>query len=81
MATFFSIINYPETTTNMKHEKFIEAQIGMIKSGFELSQIRQEVRNYVFRENAGVATIDAMIEMCMELYAEIVGRSHRVFPK
>jgi hypothetical protein len=56
----------------MKHEKFIETQIGMIKSGFGLSQIRQEVRNYVFREYAGVSTIDAMVEMCMELYAEIV---------
>jgi uncharacterized protein YutE (UPF0331/DUF86 family) len=59
----------------METEKFIEMQLAMIKEQFGLSQIRNEVYRYVFRQNIGNVTIDAMIEMCMELYAEIIKRS------
>jgi len=59
----------------METEKFIEMQLSMIKNQFGLSQIRNEVYRYIFRKHIGNVTIDAMIEMFMELYAEIIKRS------
>jgi uncharacterized protein YutE (UPF0331/DUF86 family) len=59
----------------MEDEKFIEMQLSMIKNQFGLAQIRNEVYRYIFRKYIGNITIDAMIEMCMELYAEIIKRS------
>ena len=59
----------------MATEKFIEMQLAMILNQFGLSQIRNEVYKYIFRKYIGNATLDAMFEMCMELYAEIIKRS------
>jgi uncharacterized protein YutE (UPF0331/DUF86 family) len=58
----------------MEDEKFIEMQLSMIKNHFGLAQIKNEVYRYIFRKYVGNVTIDAMIEMCMELYAEIIKR-------
>ena len=49
--------------------------MSMIENQFGLAQIRNEVYRYIFRKYIGDVTIDAMIEMCMELYAEIIKRS------
>ena len=56
----------------MTKEEFIALQLMAIKNGFSLSRIRNNVYRYVFRLYAGNITIDAMIDMCMELYAEII---------
>lgn len=57
--------------------EFIQRQVASIRSGFGLSQIRDEVYRYVFRENVGILRIDAMIDLCMELYLAIIQESEK----
>lgn len=62
----------------MEIQEFIEMEVAMIKKQFGLSQIKDDVKRYIFRKFNGTYTIDAMIEMCMEIYAEIIKKSSNI---
>ena len=62
----------------MEIQEFIEMEVAMIKNQFGLSQIKDDVKRYVFRKFNGTYTIDTMIEMCMEIYAEIIKKSSNI---
>jgi len=58
----------------MELDKFIKMQLDMLDQQFSEAQVRNEVYRYVFKNSIPNLTIDAMIDRCMELYAEIIKR-------
>lgn len=56
-------------------EDYINQKAKMIKEGFELSQIRNEVWHYVLNKHSTSLRLDYIIDHSMELYAEIVKRA------
>ena len=60
----------------MEAEEFITKKIEMINSDYGLSQIRNEVWEYVAEDSMGILNINAMIDRSMELYAEIIKRAN-----
>lgn len=42
----------------------------MLNQGYGKEQVQNEIKLYVFETYIGVATIDRIITMCMELYHE-----------
>ena len=56
-------------------EDYINQKVKMIKDGFELSQIRSEVWKYLLNKHCTSLRLDSIIDVSMELYAEIVKRA------
>ncbi len=59
----------------MDIEKYIKIKVDMLKNNYSHAQIRNDIFRHVFKECVPNITIDAMIDMCMELYAEVVKRA------
>jgi len=59
----------------MDTEEFIQQELKMIREGFDLCQIRDDVWVRVSREAVGILTFEATIRRSMELYGEIIKRS------
>ncbi len=55
-----------------KQEEFISEQLEMLKNEFSKSQIRDNVYRYVFDNGIPNASINALIDVCMELYSKII---------
>jgi len=56
----------------MDIDEFINMQVSGIKSGFNHTQIRDEVYRYIFKRGIPNININALIHQCMETYAEII---------
>lgn len=52
--------------------EFIEQQKQNIKDDFSLEQVKKDVWNHIHRKFVDVATLEFMITMSMDVYAEIV---------
>jgi hypothetical protein len=59
----------------MKVEEFISQEVWKLKNDFSSSQIREEVWAYLHGEYFSTLRLEAIICMCMELYAEIIIQS------
>jgi hypothetical protein len=57
----------------MENDEWINQRVKMIAEGFSLEQIQRECWNYCHREYFGL-TLEAIICMSMQLYAEIIRR-------
>jgi hypothetical protein len=59
----------------MDIEKYIKIKLDMLNNGFSHAQVRNDIFRHIFKECVPNLTIDAMIDRCMELYAEVVKRA------
>jgi hypothetical protein len=55
-------------------EDFINQKLEKIREGFEFSQIRSEVFQYLLNKHCTLLRLDSIIENSMELYSEIIFR-------
>jgi hypothetical protein len=55
----------------MEQKEFIKKQLEMLQSGFSKEQIRKEVYRFCVINYLPNITLDALIDLSMELYAEI----------
>jgi heterodisulfide reductase subunit A-like polyferredoxin len=58
---------------------FIRLKIEMLKDGYSLEQIKKECWQYALKEGIGVLTIDATIQLAMEIYASVIKEYHKPF--
>ena len=58
-------------------EDFINQKVKMLKEGFSESQIRGEVWSYLLKEYCNTMRLEAIIELSMEVYAEILNRADK----
>lgn len=56
----------------MDTKDFIKEQVSLLYSDFSTTQIRDNVYRFVFRNYIPNVTINAAINSCMEIYAEII---------
>lgn len=67
-----------ENNNNMENNNHIEdfttQKVKMINAGFKQSQIRSEVWHYLLNKYCDSMRLDAIIDLSMELYAEILKR-------
>ena len=60
----------------MDTEEFIQQQLKLIREGFDLFRIRGEVWLFVYKDTIGRLPLDTIILRAMEVYGEVIKRSH-----
>lgn len=58
----------------MEEKEFIEEQLKMLEDDFSKSQIMDNVYRYIFKRGINIFKLEALINQCMEFYAEIMIR-------
>lgn len=56
---------------NTKDEAFIQQAAEMLNSGYGKEQIQKEIVSHIFYNYIGIATIDRLITMCMDMYYSV----------
>jgi predicted nucleic acid-binding protein len=55
----------------MEQKEFIKQQLGKLQSGSSKEEVRQNVFKFCVQKYFPNEKLDALIDLCMELYAEI----------
>lgn len=58
----------------MEFNDFINKCLGMFEKGYSEKQVRNKIWSYISKKYIDVAKFEALVDMSMELYGEVINR-------